>query len=153
MSEKIPVGGDHAGYQIKAVVVEYLKELGFEVEDFGVESETRVDYPDFAGKVAGAVSRGEAQRGILVCGTGIGMAIAANKYPGVRAAVANDEELAAISRQHNNANVLALGGRIVNPEQARKIVKIWLETAFEGGRHAERIGKISQIEKDNAPGC
>ena len=153
MSEKIPVGSDHAGFEIKTVVAEYLKELGYDAVDLGVETQTRADYPDYAGKVAGGVSRGEYKRGILVCGTGIGMAITANKYPGVRAAVANDEELAAISRQHNNANVLALGGRIINPEQARKIVKVWLDTAFEGGRHADRLGKINQIEKDYVPGC
>jgi len=142
MAEKIPIGSDHAGYELKRDLVEYLRELGYEPEDMGTEGTEAVDYPDIAGEVAGAVSRGERKRGVLICGTGIGMSIAANKFPGVRAALAMDEHLAEISRRHNDANILTLGGRVHQPEQARKILKIWLETGFDGGRHARRVGKI-----------
>lgn len=146
MAEKIPVGSDHAGYELKEEVKKYLVELGYEPEDFGADSTDIVDYPDFAAEVAGRVSRGERKRGILVCGTGIGMSIAANKYGGVRAALATSENLAEISRRHNDANVLALGGRIIIAELARRIVKIWLETEFEGGRHSQRLKKIAESE-------
>ncbi|HLA38974.1 MAG TPA: ribose 5-phosphate isomerase B [Candidatus Glassbacteria bacterium] len=150
MAEKIPIGSDHAGYELKEQVVQYLRELGYEVEDLGTHSSDSVDYPDFAGKVAGLVSRGERRRGILVCGTGIGMSITANKYAGVRAALATSEELARLSRAHNDANVLTLGGRTTDPEMARRIVKTWLETGFEGGRHTRRVGKIAQAESSGA---
>ena len=150
MAEKIPIGSDHAGYELKEQVVQYIRELGYEVEDLGTHSSDSVDYPDFAGKVAGLVSRGERRRGILVCGTGIGMSITANKYAGVRAALATSEELARLSRAHNDANVLTLGGRTTDPEMARRIVKTWLETGFEGGRHTRRVGKIAQAESSGA---
>ena len=150
MAEKIPIGSDHAGYELKEQVVQYIRELGYEVEDLGTHSSDSVDYPDFAGKVAGLVSRGERRRGILVCGTGIGMSITANKYAGVRAALATSEELARLSRAHNDANVLTLGGRTTDPELARRIVKTWLETGFEGGRHTRRVGKIAQAESSGA---
>jgi RpiB/LacA/LacB family sugar-phosphate isomerase len=148
MAEKIPIGSDHAGFELKEQVKRYLAELGYEPEDFGTAGPQSVDYPDYAAEVAGRVSRGERDRGILVCGTGIGMSIAANKFKGVRAALATDEHLAELSRQHNDANVLALGGRTTSPELARKIVKTWLETKLEGGgRHSQRISKIAQSEK------
>ncbi|MFH1071162.1 MAG: ribose 5-phosphate isomerase B [Candidatus Glassbacteria bacterium] len=151
MAEKIPVGSDHAGYELKQKVVEYLRELGYEVEDFGTDSTISVDYPDFAREVAGRVSRGERRRGILVCGTGIGMSIAANKFPGVRAALAVSEELARLSRAHNDANVLTLGGRTTDLDLARRIVKTWLDTEFEGGRHIRRVEKIAEAERSG--GC
>jgi ribose 5-phosphate isomerase B len=146
MAEKIPVGSDHAGYELKEEVLKYLVELGYEPEDFGTSSPQSVDYPDIAAEVAGRVSRGESKRGILVCGSGIGMSIAANKYNGVRAALALSEEMAELSRRHNDANVLALGGRITSVELARRIVKAWLEIEFEGGRHATRVAKIAESE-------
>mgnify|MGYP006431283653 CR=1 FL=1 len=149
MAEKIPVGSDHAGYELKEEVLKYLVELGYEPEDYGASSPMSVDYPDIAAEVAGRVSRGESKRGILVCGAGIGMSIAANKYTGVRAALVLSEEMAELSRRHNDANVLALGGRITSVELARKIVKAWLELEFDGGRHAIRVAKIAESEKNN----
>ncbi len=146
MGEKIPIGSDHAGYEMKQDLVEYLEELGYEPEDMGTQGTEPVDYPDFAEAVAGAVSRGERKRGVLICGTGIGMSISANKFPGVRAALAFDEQAAEISRRHNDANILTLGGRVHEPGQARKILKKWLETGFEGGRHVRRIEKITKLE-------
>ena len=147
MVEKIPIGSDHAGFELKEQVKEYLAKLGYEPEDFGTTGTESVDYPDYAAKVAGHVSSGERKRGILVCGTGLGMSIAANKFKGVRAALVTDENLAALSRRHNDANVLALGGRTTSPDLARRIVKTWLDTEFEGGRHSERVGKIAKSEK------
>ncbi len=146
MAEKIPVGSDHAGYKLKEEVKKYLVELGYEPEDFGTGGPESVDYPDFAAEVAGRVGRGERRRGILICGSGIGMSIAANKFAGVRAALAASEEMARLGRSHNDANVLALGGRFISAEQARPIVKTWLETEFEGGRHAQRVAKIAESE-------
>ncbi len=146
MAERIPVGSDHAGYELKEEVLKYLVELGYEPEDFGTSGPESVDYPDIAAEVAGRVSRGESKRGILVCGSGIGMSIAANKYSGVRAALVLSEEMAELSRRHNDANVLALGGRITSVDLARRIVKAWLEIEFEGGRHATRVAKIAQSE-------
>ena len=145
IGEKIPIGSDHAGYELKQDLIEYLKELGYEPEDMGTDGTAPVDYPDIAGAVAGAVSRGERKRGVLICGTGIGMSMSANKFPGVRAALAVNEQLAEISRRHNDANILALGGRIHQKLQARKILKKWLETKFEGGRHVRRVEKIARL--------
>lgn len=147
MAEKIPVGSDHAGYELKEELKKYLVELGFEPEDLGTGRTLSADYPDFAAKVASLISKGQRERGILVCGSGIGMSIAANKFSGVRAALATSEEMASLSRSHNDANVLALGGRITDPVLARKIVKIWLETEFDGGRHATRVAKIAESER------
>lgn len=149
MAEKIPIGSDHAGYEMKEEIAGYLKELGYEPEDVGTSGPQSVDYPDFAGLVAGMVSRGERKRGILVCGTGIGMSITANKFPNVRAALVMNEEMARLARTHNDSNVLALGGRMLGVDKARAIVKIWLETEFQGGRHAQRLGKITEIEAGN----
>ena len=145
MGEKIPIGSDHAGYELKQDLIEYLKELGYEPEDMGTDGTASVDYPDFAEAVAGAVSRGERKRGVLICGTGIGMSMSANKFPEVRAALAVNEQMAEISRRHNDANILTLGGRFHEKLQARKILKRWLETDFKGGRHARRVEKIAKL--------
>jgi ribose 5-phosphate isomerase B len=147
---KVAVGSDHAGFDLKAALVDELRQRGCEVTDVGTYDAARCDYPDFAARAAGMVSRGEADRGVLVCGTGLGMSMAANRFRGVRAAVANDESLAEISRRHNDANVLCLGGRIVDAACARRILGRWLETPFDGGRHCARVGKIDSLPGDLA---
>jgi ribose 5-phosphate isomerase B len=144
---RIALGADHAGYELKENLKSYLAEGGHAVDDCGTASTASCDYPDFAHAVAARVAGGSAERGILVCGTGIGMAIAANKTPGVRAANVTSETLAQLSREHNDANVLTLGARILDEEQARKIVDVWLATPFAGGRHQRRIDKIAELEK------
>lgn len=146
---KIAIGADHAGFEEKEKVKVALDKMGVEYTDMGTDSTASVDYPDFARKVGEAVADGEYDRGILVCGSGTGMAIAANKVPGIRAAVAWNEEIAKLSRQHNDANVLALAARFIPDEEQEKIVKAWLATDFEGGRHERRVEKIEQIEKDD----
>ena len=146
---KIAIGADHAGFDEKEKVRSLLDRIGVEYKDMGTDSAASVDYPDFARKVGEAVAGGEYDRGILVCGSGTGMAIAANKVPGIRAAVAWNEEIARLSREHNDANVLALAARFIPDEEQEKIVKTWLSTAFEGGRHERRVEKIEQIEKDD----
>lgn len=145
---KIAIGADHAGFEEKEKVKKTLDRLGVEYTDMGTNSTESVDYPDFAQKVGEAVAAGEYDRGILVCGSGTGMAIAANKVPGIRAAVAWNEEIAKLSRHHNNANVLALAARFIPDEEQEKIVKAWLETGFDGGRHERRVEKIEQIEEE-----
>jgi ribose 5-phosphate isomerase B len=144
---RIAIGADHAGFGLKEEIRKTLAELGLSVEDFGTKSSDSVDYPDFAEKVARLVAAGEFDRGILVCGTGIGMAIAANKIPGIRAATVTDVEMARLSREHNNANVLAVGGRILDRKRALEIVRAFLETPFAGDRHQRRIDKITNLEK------
>jgi RpiB/LacA/LacB family sugar-phosphate isomerase len=144
---KIALASDHAGYAEKERLKPLLGELGLEVEDLGTVSEESVDYPDYAALVAERVARGQAEQGVLVCGSGTGMAIAANKVQGVRAAVAWSEETARLARQHNDANVLALGARTTPPEEIPKIVRAWFATSFAGGRHGERVEKIREIEK------
>lgn len=146
---KIAIGSDHAGFEEKEKLKNTLDQLGVEYTDMGTNSTESVDYPDYARKVGEAVADGEYEKGILVCGSGTGMAIAANKVPGVRAAVAWNEEIARLSRQHNDTNVLSLAARFIPDEEQEKIVKTWLETDFEGGRHAARVEKIEQIEKDD----
>jgi RpiB/LacA/LacB family sugar-phosphate isomerase len=148
---KIALASDHAGYTEKERLKPLLRELGLEVEDLGTVSEDSVDYPDYALKVAEHVARGEVEQGVLVCGSGTGMAIAANKVPGVRAAVAWSEETARLARQHNDANVLALGARTTPEGEIPKIVRAWFETNFEGGRHAGRVEKIRQLEESQSP--
>jgi len=147
MEKVVAVGADHAGFLLKEDLKAYLKEQGYEVLDLGTGSLESVDYPDFAGRVAGAVASGEVPWGLLVCGTGIGMAIAANKVPGVRAACCADPFSARMARAHNDANVLAMGGRVVGPGLAREILKAWLESRFEGGHHARRTAKIRALEE------
>jgi ribose 5-phosphate isomerase B len=144
---KIALGADHAGYELKNHIKTHLLKNGIEIRDEGTNSGDSVDYPDFAQKVAHDVNDARADLGILVCGSGIGMAIAANKVPGVRAANVSTEYEAQMCREHNNANVLTLGARILNPEQAVAIVDKWLNTQFAGGRHERRVEMISQIEQ------
>ena len=139
---KIALASDHAGYAEKERLKPLLQDLGLEVDDLGTASEESVDYPDYARKVAEQVASGRADQGVLVCGSGTGMAITANKVPGVRAAVAWSEETARLARQHNDANVLAIGARTTPPEEIPKIVRAWFSANFEGGRHADRVRKI-----------
>lgn len=143
---RLVVGADHAGFRVKEAVKKFLAEQGYEVQDMGTDSEESVDYPDFARLVAEKVARGEADLGLLACGTGIGMAITANKVPGIRAAIAHDAFTARLARQHNNANVLAFGGRVVDEKTAIEIVREFLNTKFEGGRHQRRVDKIMALE-------
>jgi ribose 5-phosphate isomerase B len=143
----IYLGADHAGFPLKEHVKRVLAALGHEVTDVGTDGEESVDYPDYASEVATAVADGRAAFGVLVCGTGIGMAIAANKVPGVRAVQTADPEMARMARRHNDANVLTLPGRYIGPEVAGEIVTAFLSTEFEGGRHQDRIDKITGIER------
>lgn len=142
MAERIPIASDHAGFELKQKLSETLKELGYDVEDLGTDSTSSTDYPDFAHPLAEKVERGEAKRGVLLCGTGLGMSYAANRHHGVRAAVAWSPEIAALARQHNDANVLVLPARFLSEDEGVKILKTWLETPFEGGRHQRRVAKI-----------
>lgn len=143
---KVSIASDHAGFEEKQLLVEYLKELGHEVLDRGPQDDGRVDYPDFAELVARDVASGEAERGVLVCGTGIGMAIAANKVDGIRAANVTTPEFAALAREHNDANIVTVSGRFVSDEVNREIVSAFLQTAFGGGRHEGRVQKIMALE-------
>jgi len=142
----IAVGSDHGGFSLKQEIVSFLKSIGIEVKDEGTFNEESVDYPDFANKVAKSVSKNEADKGILVCGTGIGMSISANKVKGIRAALVTSDYNAEMSAKHNNANIITLGGRTTTIDLAKRYIKIWLETDFEGGRHIGRLSKIEQIE-------
>jgi len=144
---RIALASDHAGYAEKERLKTVLSDLGVEFDDLGTRSEESVDYPDFARAVAEQVADGRVEQGLLVCGSGTGMAITANKVPGVRAAVAWSEETARLARQHNDANVLAIGARTTPPTDIPKIVRTWFSTEFEGGRHAARVNKISDVEK------
>src|ERR1044071_6106216 len=144
---RIALASDHAGYAEKERLKTVLTDLGVEFDDLGTTSDESVDYPDFARRVAEKVAQGQVEQGLLVCGSGTGMAITANKVPGVRAAVAWSEEIARLARRHNDANVLALGARTTPPEEIPKIVRAWFATEFEGGRHAERVAKISEVEQ------
>jgi ribose 5-phosphate isomerase B len=140
--QKIVIASDHAGFDLKTVLKQSLAEDGYDVLDLGTHGPESVDYPDFAASVAAAIRNGEAERGILICGTGIGISIAANRHPGVRAALCNNSTTARLARQHNDANVLALGARIVGEEIARDCVAAFLATPFEGGRHCRRVDKL-----------
>ena len=146
---KIAIGCDHGGIVLKQPCIEVLKNLGYEYVDYGTYDEKSVDYPDFAAKVATAVQNGECDKGILLCGTGIGISIAANKFKGIRCAHVTDAFCAQMSAEHNNANVIAMGGRITSPEDAKKFLSVFLQTEFAGGRHAARVEKITQIENKN----
>lgn len=148
----VALGADHAGFALKQHLKEWLVSEGHCVLDAGTHGSESVDYPDFAASVAYMISRGEAHRGLLVCGTGIGMAIAANKVTGIRAGVCTDVDTARLSRQHNDLNVLALAGRSTSRDLAVAIVRTWLETAFEGGRHERRLAKVAGIERATAEG-
>jgi len=145
-SRAVAIGADHGGYELKEQLKAYLRQWGYTVLDQGTDSAAAVDYPDFAEAVANAVARGDAWRGVVIDSAGIGSAIAANKVPGVRAALCYDRATARNSREHNDANLLSLGVRMISPEVAREIIAVWLETAFAGGRHARRVEKIQAIE-------
>jgi ribose 5-phosphate isomerase B len=145
----IALGSDHGGLALKTVIRDLLNERGIPSLDCGTESDSSVDYPDFGEKVAREVSSGRVEKGILFCGTGIGMSIVANKFPHVRAALVTDQFMARMAKEHNNANILVLGGRVLDETQAMEMVIIWLETVFEGGRHQARLDKIELLEKNH----
>jgi ribose 5-phosphate isomerase B len=149
---RIAIGADHAGFALKLSLIRTLERLGHDVDDRGTHSEVPVDYPPICADVARQVAAGQADRGIVLGGSGQGEQIAANKVPGARAALCNDPYIARLSREHNDANVLSMGGRIVATDLADEIVRIWLETAFAGGRHQRRIDQIRDIERAGHPG-
>lgn len=142
----IIIGSDHGGLNLKTALISYLNRRGFEVSDVGTNGEASVDYPDFGQKVAETVAAGGAESGILICGTGIGMSITANKIPGIRAALVTDVFMARMAKEHNNANVLVLGGRVLDEQKACDLVGAWLDSTFEGGRHQARLDKITVLE-------
>ena len=150
MVSTIALGADHAGFELKEALKGWLIDQGYQVLDLGTHSAESVDYPDYAIQVAQSVADGKVERGLLVCGTGIGMAMTANKVAGVRAALCSDLYTARMSREHNDANVLTLGGRLMDPEMAIEMLKLWLETEFAGGRHSRRVGKIAEFERRHA---
>ena len=141
---KVAIGSDHGGYDLKEEVIDLLEELDVDYKDFGTDSTESVDYPDYATPVSKAVAKGEYDKGILICGTGIGMSIAANKVSGIRAALCHDVFSARATRQHNDSNVLTMGSRVIGSELAREIVSTWLDADFDGGRHQRRIDKIGE---------
>jgi ribose 5-phosphate isomerase B len=143
----VALASDHGGYLLKEAVKAALDEDGVPYKDYGTDSENSCDYPDFAAPAARAVSEGESERAVLCCGSAAGMAIVANKFPGVRAVACHNEWTARMSREHNDANVLALGGRVIDAEEGKRLVRLWLDTPFEGGRHNRRISKISDLER------
>ena len=143
----LAIGSDHGGYELKEHIKKYLDEKGVEYKDFGCYDESSVDYPDIAQKVCASINGGECENGILVCGTGIGISIAANKINGIRAAHCHDIYSAEMTKRHNNANVICMGGRVIGRELAFKIIDAWLGAEFEGGRHQTRIDKIHSLEK------
>lgn len=146
---KIAIAADHGGFELKDSMVEYIKSLGNEVVDLGTNSADSVDYPDYAKKVCEEIQQGNSDLGILICGTGIGMSLAANKFEGIRAACVSDVYSAKMSRNHNNANVLCIGARVIGDEVAKLIIKTFLENEFEAGRHQRRVDKIMTFEKEN----
>ena len=150
---KVVLASDHRGYRLKESLKTFLEEKGVEFFDVGTFSDDSVDYPDFAMLAAEKVSHGDYARGIFICGSGIGMCVVANKFPGVRAAVCHDVSSAEMSRKHNDSNILGLGADVINEELARKILQVWLETKFEGGRHLRRVQKISEIESRLMKNC
>jgi ribose 5-phosphate isomerase B len=143
MNNLIAIGSDHAGFEYKQMLGQWLRDNGYEVRDFGTHSTDSVDYPDFVHPLASAITSGELERGVLVCGSANGVCITANKHQGIRAAIAWEEELAALARQHNDANIICIPARFISEETARGIVSQFLNTAFEGGRHQTRVDKIS----------
>ncbi|MFO7613811.1 MAG: ribose 5-phosphate isomerase B [Bacteroidales bacterium] len=144
-SVTIPIAADHGGYEIKKFIIEGLKEKGYTVIDFGTYTSDSVDYPDFVHPLAKAINEGKYPLGIILCGSGNGAQMVANKYPDVRAALCWSEEIAKLARQHNNANIISLPGRFISPELALRMVIVFLETGFEGGRHSQRVHKINQV--------
>jgi ribose 5-phosphate isomerase B len=150
MAERIPIASDHAGFELKERLRAALAEAGFDVEDIGTHGTASTDYPDWAHPLAQQVSEGRVRRGVLLCGTGLGMSYTANRYPGVRAAVAWSPDIAELARRHNDANVLVLPARFVSDEDALAILQRFLDTEFEGGRHEARVAKIERDEADDA---
>jgi ribose 5-phosphate isomerase B len=146
-AEQLMIGADHAGYALKEALKPFLAQMGIAVTDAGTHSDQSVDYPDYGARVGEAVSRGVFTRGILICGSGVGMSIVANRFPGVRAALCRDEETARLSRMHNDANILVLASRMTDQETACAIVRTWLTTPFEGGRHQRRLDKIKETDR------
>jgi len=144
----IVIGSDHGGLELKEEIKQLLQERGISCQDLGTNNSDSVDYPDFGVQVASRVSTGAAEKGILVCGTGIGMSIVANKFPAVRAALATDVFMATMAKEHNNANILVLGGRVLDSAKAREMVAAWLDTEFAGGRHQGRLDKIAALESE-----
>lgn len=146
---KLAIGSDHVGMELKPIIVKYLAELGHEVTDFGPFSSDRTDYPVYGEKVAKEVAAGHFEGGILICGTGVGISITANKVKGIRAVVCSEPYSAKLSKEHNNTNIVAFGSRVVGSELAKMIVKEWLSATYEGGRHAKRVEMIAEIEQTN----
>lgn len=146
---KIVIAADHGGYQLKQAILSFLSQEKISFEDFGINNSDPVDYPNYAVRVAEAVSSKRADAGILLCGTGLGMTIVANKFQGVRAVLITDPYLARMAKEHNNANVIALGGRMMDVDKAVRLIKIWLESSFQGERHQKRLDQITEIEKKN----
>ena len=147
---KIGIGNDHSALVMKAEIIDFLRERGCEVVDYGTNSTESCDYPVYGEKVARAVAAGEVDQGILICGTGLGISLAANKVKGIRAAVCSEPYTAMMARLHNDCNILAFGARVIGPEMAKMIVRTWLDTEFEGGRHQRRVDLITKIEEENA---
>jgi ribose 5-phosphate isomerase B len=148
--KKIAVGSDHAGFEAKERAKQALASLGAEIVDEGTNSSESVDYPDFGAAVGRAVARGEVERGVLICGSGIGISIAANKIAGVRAAVCWNEETAKLARQHNDANVLCIGARFIEADLAARMIRIFMETNFDGGRHQQRVDKLTKLDEERS---
>lgn len=146
---KLAIGSDHVGFDLKPTIIDFLEELGHEVIDVGTKTNLRTDYPDYAKKVSEVVVSGQCDRGILICGTGVGISIAANKVKGIRAVVCSEPYSAKLSREHNNTNILAFGSRVIGSELAKMIVKEWLKAEFVCGRHAKRVSMIERLESDN----
>ncbi|MDZ4836762.1 MAG: ribose 5-phosphate isomerase B [Candidatus Melainabacteria bacterium] len=151
MTKKVGIGSDHAGFEAKEAIKKYLTREGIEFEDFGTFSTDSCDYPDYARKVADAVSKGECDRGVLCCGSGIGVSIVANKVRGIRAALCHDAETARLSRQHNDSNVICFAGRTTSVPTIEESLKQWFDTPFEGGRHQKRVEKIEQVRAGESP--
>ena len=149
--ERIPIASDHAGYELKERLRQVLEDAGYDVEDIGTHSPSSTDYPDYAHPLAQEVSEGRAQRGVLLCGTGLGMSYVANRYPNVRAGVAWSPEVAELARKHNDANILVLPARFVSEEDGIRILRTWLDTPFEGGRHGRRVEKIERHDDREEP--
>lgn len=145
--KRIAIGSDHAGFEAKEQAKREIEHLGLEVEDKGTNSLQSVDYPDFGAAVGRAVAAGEVDRGVVICGSGIGISIAANKVPGVRAALCWNEETAKLARQHNDANVLCIGARFIPADEAARMIRVFMETEFDGGRHAERVEKLTKLDE------
>ena len=147
--KKIAIASDHGGYDLKNQLIKFIKQLSYEVDDMGPTNNDSVDYPDYGMSLAQVVAEEKVYRGIAICGTGIGMSIVVNRFPGIRGALCSDLYSAKFSREHNDSNVLILGGRVVGYDLAKEIVRIWLDTSFEGGRHQRRLDKITQLDISN----